>query len=65
MQIVDKAPTERDLDVVSWRFDRLTDAGYPTDVALMLAERSDIDLHRACALIERGATIHEAIRILT
>lgn len=31
----------------------------------MLAERSDVDLHQAVELLERGATIHEALRILT
>jgi hypothetical protein len=58
-------PTLLDLDVVSWRFDRLADAGYPTDLAVMLAERADVDLHVACRLLERGATLHEALRILT
>lgn len=58
------APTVRDLDVVSWRFDRLTAAGYPVDIAVMLAERGDVDLHDACELLERGSTIHQALRIL-
>lgn len=61
----DEAPSLRDLDVVSWRFDQLTGAGYPADLAVMLAERADVDLHAACELLERGATIHEAIRIVT
>lgn len=61
----DDRPTIRDLDVVSWRFDQLEDAGYPVDIAVMLAERSDVDLHLACALLDRGATLHEALRILT
>lgn len=58
-------PTVRDLDIVSWRFDQLEDAGYPTDLAVMLAERGDVDLHMACDLLGSGATVHEAIRILT
>jgi len=58
-------PTLRDLDVVSWRFDQLEDAGYPVDIAVMLAERGDVDLHGAVELLERGATVHEAVRILT
>jgi hypothetical protein len=61
----DEVPSVRDLDVVSWRFDCLEDAGYPSDIAVMLAERADVDLHRACDLLARGATIHEALRILT
>lgn len=51
--------------VLTWRFDELDRAGYPTDVALVLAENPDVDLHLAVALLRRGATIHEALRILT
>lgn len=61
----DKVPTLRDLHIVSWRFDCLEDAGYPTDIAVMLAERGDVDLHAACELLARGATIHQALSILT
>jgi len=53
------------LEVLNWRFDCLEIAGYPTDIAVMLAERGDVDLHEACALLRRGATIHQALRILT
>ena len=61
----DETPTVLDLDIVTWRFDQLADAGYPTDLAVMLAERGDVDLHLAVDLLDRGATVHEAIRILT
>jgi hypothetical protein len=61
----DEMPSVRDLTIVSWRFDCLEDAGYPTDIAVMLAERGDVDLHKACELLERGATIHQALAILT
>ena len=53
------------LDVLYWRYECLEDAGYPVDVAVALAERGDVDLHVACELVEHGATIHEALRILT
>ena len=64
--------TNRDADatpagdpwVVAWRYEQLTDVGYPSDIAVVLAERTDIDLHGAIELLERGATIHEALRIL-
>lgn len=65
------APTQDDatsrvaLDVLMWRFDELQRAGYPTDVAVMLAENRDVDLHGACSLLNTGATIHQALRILT
>jgi len=52
------------LDVLSWRYEELERAGYPTDIAIALAERFDVDLHVACDLLARGATMHEALRIL-
>jgi hypothetical protein len=53
------------LDVLNWRFEELERAGYPVDIAIMLAERGEVDLHSACDLLTRGATVHEALRILT
>ena len=53
------------LDVLTWRFEELERAGYPVDLAVMLAERGDVDLHQACELLKHGATVHEALRILT
>jgi len=53
------------MDVLVWRYEELERAGYPTDIAVMLAERGDVDLHDACALLRRGATIHQALSILT
>lgn len=55
----------RSLDVVFWRYTQLEDAGYPAELAVALAERADVDLHQACALLERGATLTEALRILS
>ena len=51
--------------VVCWRYDCLCEAGYPSDIATLLSERRDVDLHAACELLERGATLDEALRILT
>jgi len=53
------------LEVLNWRYESLERAGWPTDLAIMLAERGEVDLHDACDLLTRGATIHEALRILT
>ena len=61
----DEIPRPLDLDVLSWRYDQLVDAGYPVDVAITLAECPDVDLHRACDMLERGAGVDEALRILT
>lgn len=58
-------PSRLHLDVVNWRFEQLEGAGYPVDVAIVLAERSDVDLHLACRLLARGASVDEALRILT
>ena len=53
------------LDVVAWRYECLEDAGYPVEMAITLAERADVDLHLACELLERGASVKNALRILT
>ena len=53
------------LDVLSWRFEELERAGYPVEVAIILAERSDVDLHLAVGLLARGASVDEALRIVT
>jgi hypothetical protein len=71
MSLTDRDPGDEtpariaDLDVVSWRYERLEEAGYPVDVAIALAERGDVDLHLAVELLERGASLEAAIRILT
>lgn len=65
--------TDRDADevpvgdpyVVCWRYDRLCEAGYPSDIATLLSERRDVDLHGACELLERGCPVDWALQILT
>lgn len=49
--------------VLLWRQEELERAGYPVHIAMELAE-SKADLHWACALLERGATVDQAVRIL-
>jgi len=49
--------------VLLWRQEELERAGYPVHVAMDLAE-SSVDLHVACQLLERGATVSEAVQIL-
>ena len=53
-----------DEKVQRWRIEALMRAGYDSTSAAVLAGRSDIDLHRAEALIERGCTPELALRIL-
>ena len=62
--LIDEQAELQDLDVLSWRYEELGRAGYPPDVAILLSSRSDVDLHVACDLLGKGATIHEALRIL-
>lgn len=70
--IAPAAPSDRDpgdeqptvTETVAWRMTRLLDAGYPVDIAQTLADRTDIDLHTACRLLEDGATVIQAERIL-
>lgn len=61
-------PAERlELDeaerVLLWRITRLVEAGYCDECAIELA-CSDIDLHRAVSLLERGCPTEVALRIL-
>ncbi len=52
------------LGVIAWRMDQLIEAGYPVLSAMRLAEKPDVDLHQACDLLKRGASVSEALRIL-
>jgi hypothetical protein len=47
-----------------WRAQELERAGYGSDEAAELAGRSDIDLHLAVDLLERGCPTATALRIL-
>jgi hypothetical protein len=49
--------------VESWRLSVLLDAGYPWNIAGVLAE-SKVDLHAAVDLVERGCPAPLAARIL-
>ena len=53
------------IDVLNWRYECLEDAGYPVIEAIALAERAHVDLHEACALLASGASVEQAVRILT
>ena len=49
--------------VESWRLHVLIEAGYPLSLAERLAG-SEVDLHRAVGLIDRGCTPETAVEIL-
>jgi hypothetical protein len=50
--------------VVRWRAQELERAGYDTEAAAQLAERNDVDLHRAIELVELGCPGDLALQIL-
>lgn len=50
--------------VEHWRASELERAGYPAEIAAELSTRSDIDLHRAAAMLERGCSPELAASIL-
>ena len=54
---------EREL-VEGWRLHVLIEAGYPTSTAERLAESTNVDLHRAVELVERGCPPETAAEIL-
>ena len=58
----ERRPEER--AVLAWRYDELVRAGYPERVAMLLADRADVDLHRATALVAAGCPPKTAVRIL-
>jgi len=50
--------------VVRWRAQELERAGYSPTAAAELAERIDVDLHRATGLLESGCPAELALEIL-
>ena len=65
MSATELHPEETETEkVVRWRAERLQRAGYEPAVALEIAGRSDVDLHRAIALLENGCSAETAARIL-
>ena len=56
---------ETELDRVErWRTAELMRVGFPGDDAVALAARSDVDLHEAIELVQRGCPPELAVRIL-
>ena len=53
--------TER---VERWRTAELMRAGFAGDDAVALAARTDVDLHQAIELVQRGCPTELAVRIL-
>ena len=60
---VDIQETELDR-ITSWRAEELERAGYEKRFAAKLAERHDVDLHQAVALLQQGCPAELALDIL-
>jgi hypothetical protein len=59
------APIESEKERVErWRANELVRAGFDPAAAVELASRSDVDLHAATELIDRGCPPELALRIL-
>lgn len=58
------APERERETVTSWRIERLVQAGYSADAALVLALDREVDLHLAVSLLERGCPPDTALEIL-
>jgi hypothetical protein len=61
IELSDETESER---VTRWRACELLRAGYDPDAAATLAEHSEIDLHFALELVERGCSPAVATKIL-
>ena len=60
--LIDRA--EHGDGVVRWREERLLDAGYDAEAALVIAFDREVDLHLAVSLLQRGCPPDTALRIL-
>jgi hypothetical protein len=62
-EITEDVYDERD-KVVSWRAAQLLEAGYDPRTAEKIAQRCQIDLHRACEMLSQGCEPELAAKIL-
>lgn len=53
------------VDVTAWRRCRLLEAGFPDDLARVLAGTPSVDLHALLQLVDRGCPPELAARILS
>ena len=61
LHVLEETEHER---VERWRAEELERAGYELSAAALLAASSDVDLHRAIDLLERGCPEDVALQIL-
>ena len=58
------ASVDSSLNLVEWRRELLTEAGFPAPVAARLARDARWDLHALIELVERGCPPLLAVRVL-
>lgn len=51
-------------NIEQWRLTCLKEAGYDEESAKLIAVDFNIDLHVACDLLRKGATVEQALLIL-
>ena len=60
----DRGPGKAERDpILSWRIERLRDAGFTARLAQRIARSADYDLHELLALTDRGCPADLAARI--
>lgn len=59
--LVDDTERER---VIRWRVEQLAKVGYSWPAAMVIAANTQVDLHLAVELVERGCRPEVAVRIL-
>jgi hypothetical protein len=64
MSTIDVSDRSELEQVERWRATELERAGYPADAAVRIAQRHDVDLHRAVKLVESGCPPELALKIL-
>ena len=65
METAEHEIVETELERVErWRTAELMRVGFPGDDAVALAARSEVDLHEAIELVQRGCPTELAVRIL-
>jgi hypothetical protein len=65
MPATELQPTESEQERIErWRTEMLERAGYSAEHAAELAGRSQVDLHQAIGLIEKGCSPEVALQIL-
>lgn len=57
-------PPDETMGIRRWRVERFLELGFPLRLATLMAKRSDINWHEAEHLIDTGATVEEAEKIL-